>query len=126
MSMFNRLFSSQGSIESTKSGIDWRPLNDMAQLDEIEILSNGKKVLIFKHSTRCGISSMVLKQFEQKFQPEENTVLYFLDLLKHREISNAIALRFGVTHQSPQLLVIEKGACTRNASHYGIVEMVEL
>lgn len=123
--MFNRLFSSKGSFESTNSGIDWRPLNDMAQLDEIDVLSNNKKVLIFKHSTRCGISSMVLKQFEQKFQPEENTVLYFLDLLQHRDISNAIADRFGVTHQSPQLLAIENGVCTRNASHYGIVEMVE-
>lgn len=68
---------------------------------------------------------MVLKQFEQKFHADENTVLYFLDLLRYRDISNAIAQRFNVRHQSPQVLVIENGTCSTHASHYGIVELVQ-
>lgn len=125
MGIFNRLFSSKESSEKTNSGLDWTPLNDMNQLEDIKATSFDKSVLVFKHSTRCGISSMVLKQFEQKFQPRENTVPYFLDLLQHRDISNAIADRFGVTHQSPQLLVIESGVCTANASHYEVLKLVE-
>lgn len=125
MGILNRLFSSSESSNGSKSEFGWTSLNSMEQLDEIESISSEKKVLIFKHSTSCGISRMVLKQFEQKFQPDEDTALYFLDLLRHRDISNAIAERFKVTHQSPQLLVIENAVCTANASHYGIVELVE-
>ena len=124
MGIFNRLFSSNESSTDSKSELGWNPLSSIEQLDEIKDVSSEKKVLIFKHSTRCGISSMVLKQFEQKFQPDENTMLYFLDLLRHRDISNAIADRFNVTHQSPQLLVIENGVCTQHASHSGIAELV--
>lgn len=123
MGIFNRLFSSTESSTGSKSELDWTPLNAMEQLEGIKAVSSEKKVLIFKHSTRCGISSMVLKQFEQKFQPDENSELYFLDLLRHRDISNAIADQFNVAHQSPQLLVIEKGNCTLHASHYKITEM---
>lgn len=123
MNFLNRLFSS--SPDNDEVRLDWIPLTDLVQFDEAIELSAHKKVLMFKHSTRCGISSMVLKQFERKFQPDEHTVLYFLDLLLHRDISNAIAERFNVSHQSPQLLVIENGTCTANASHHGIVELVE-
>lgn len=122
MNFINRLFTSSPDSENQ---LDWIPLTNLAQLDEAIELSAHKKVMIFKHSTRCGISSMVLKQFEKKFQPDENSALYFLDLLRHRDISNAVADRFQVVHQSPQLLVIENGVCTAHASHYGVVEMVE-
>ncbi len=123
MGIFN-LFSSSGSSEKKQSELNWIPLESLSQLDEIESLSAGKKVLIFKHSTRCGISSMVLKMFKSTFKPDENKVLYYLDLLNHRNISNEIADRFGVTHQSPQLLVIENGSCINHGSHHQILSMI--
>lgn len=123
MGIFN-LFSSSGSSEKKQSELNWVPLESLSQLDEIENISANKKVLIFKHSTRCGISSMVLKAFKSSFKPDENTVLYYLDLLSHRNVSNEIANRFGVTHQSPQLLVIENGSCTNHGSHHQILSMV--
>jgi len=126
MGVFNRLFSSSTSSDSAqdnkKSELDWTPLISLEQLSEIKAISTGKKVLIFKHSTRCGISSTVLRQFEKAYKVEEDQVLYFLDLLQHRDISNALALEFSVTHQSPQLLVIENGICTQHASHHQILE----
>lgn len=121
MNFLNRLFSS--SPDSEEDHLDRIPLTDLSQLDEAIELSAHKKVLIFKHSTRCGISSMVLKQFEKKFEPDENSALYFLDLLRHRDISNAVSERFKVTHQSPQLLILDNGVCSAHASHYGIVEL---
>jgi bacillithiol system protein YtxJ len=45
---------------------------------------------------------------------------YFLDLLEHRDISNEIVIRFGVVHQSPQLILIKDGKAVYNASHSDI------
>ncbi|MDB5143865.1 MAG: ytxJ [Mucilaginibacter sp.] len=50
----------------------------------------------------------------------DNIPVYFLDLIKHRDISNQIAQDFQVHHQSPQLLLIKDGECILDQSHGGI------
>ena len=119
MSLFNNFFGSTPQ-EETNSKINWLQLTDISQLDEIEDASNSKLVLIFKHSTRCSISRMALRQFENEFEANENVLPYYLDLLNHREISNEIAIKFSVVHQSPQLLIISKEKCIYNTSHSDI------
>lgn len=94
----------------------WTPLESLQQLDEIK--SSVQPSLIFKHSTRCSISMMAKKRFELDWDAlPENTNLYFLDLIRYREISNAIASIFSVHHESPQLLLIRGGECIYEASH---------
>ncbi len=88
-------------------------------------LSPQQPVAIFKHSTRCSISRMALKQFENEFDLEGSVTPYYLDLLNHRDISNEIATRFQVYHQSPQLLLIKEGKSIYDASHSDI-DAVEL
>lgn len=125
MSFLNKLFSSDKTPQVPKKEIPWKPLSSVSQLDEITETSKTKPVAIFKHSTRCGISRMVLKQFERDFDLEEESIeLYYLDLLSYRTISDEIAARFQVLHQSPQLLVIKNGVCVAHGSHYEILEMV--
>lgn len=119
MSLFNNFFGSTPQ-EETNSKINWLQLTDISQLDEIEDASNSKLVLIFKHSTRCSISRMALRQFENEFEANENVLPYYLDLLNHRDISNEIAIKFSVVHQSPQLLIISKEKCIHNTSHSDI------
>jgi bacillithiol system protein YtxJ len=63
---------------------------------------------------------MALKQFENDFNMGDTVAVYFLDLLEHRDISNAIASRFGVYHQSPQLLLIKDGKSVYDVSHSDI------
>ena len=80
-----------------------------------------KKVAIFKHSTKCFISKTVLKNFEKEVEnSNKNVDYYFLDLLAHRDLSNKIADDLGVTHQSPQLIVLENGIVVNHASHQSI------
>jgi bacillithiol system protein YtxJ len=83
-------------------------------------LSHQQPVAIFKHSTRCSISRMALKQFENEFDLEGSVTPYFLDLINYRDISNEIATRFEVYHQSPQLLLIKEGKSIYDASHSDI------
>jgi bacillithiol system protein YtxJ len=92
----------------------------LGQLNEIVNESTEKPVVIFKHSTRCSISRMALRQFEQEFDLEGKVVPYYLDLLEHRDISNDIANRFGVYHQSPQLILIKEGKAIYDRSHESI------
>ncbi len=100
----------------------WNTLNRMEQLEEIRTLSETQPVVIFKHSTRCSISSSALDRLERHAAKAERAdfAAYFLDLIAFRPISNAIADQFGVEHQSPQVLLIKNGKCLYNNSHMGI------
>lgn len=120
MSVFSSLFGSS-NYESNKSDkIAWTELTDLGGLNEIAQLSERKPIIIFKHSTRCSVSRMALKQFENEYDLGENVLPYYLDLLEYRSVSNEIAVRFNVVHQSPQLLLIVCGICVYNASHGAI------
>ncbi len=118
MGFLNNIFS--GNPEPEKSNVDWIALTSMEQLDEITNVSSQEAVLIFKHSTRCGISRMVLKKFESTFNPNYKVTSYFLDLLAYRAISDAVSEKFNVVHQSPQLLVIKGGKSVYDVSHDAI------
>jgi len=124
MSFFKNIFGDTND-ESSVPKMDWNLLNDEQQLNEIKQESKNKAVVIFKHSTRCSISRMALKQFEREFDLEDKITPYFLDLLEYRIISNAIASLFNVTHQSPQILVIKNGISVYDASH-GDIQVEDL
>ena len=123
MSLLNKLFG--GSSEPKEEKIlPWIALTSLEQLVTIAENSKTKTQVIFKHSTRCGISSMVIKQFEKAYDLSENNLdLYYLDLLNYRNVSNEIAIKFKVMHQSPQLLVIKNGVVVAHDSHGAINSM---
>jgi bacillithiol system protein YtxJ len=127
MGVFNNIFGNKENKKPKKekqTNINWIPLTSLEQLNEIKEQSKTESVLLFKHSTRCGISSMVIKQFENLFSEEhKNVKVYYLDLLNYRGISNEIAVIFQVMHQSPQLIVVKNGVAVYNASHSYITEI---
>ncbi|WP_299117314.1 bacillithiol system redox-active protein YtxJ [uncultured Winogradskyella sp.] len=125
--MFKKLFGSKEPKEPKEPKeekiLPWIALNSIEQLNAIEEKSKTKTQLIFKHSTRCGISRMVMSQFVSAYDIDTNADLYYLDLLSYREVSNETGYKFQVMHQSPQLLVIKNGVVVAHASHGGINEM---
>lgn len=123
MSLFNTLFGNKENTDNS-SYINWIPLTSLEDLEKIKKESANESVFIFKHSTRCGISSMVKRQFEGLFAEEHQSLkVYYLDLLNFRAISNEIELIFNIVHQSPQLLVIKNQNAVFSASHYDITEV---
>ncbi len=98
----------------------------MDQIEEIKQSSFDRPVMIFKHSTTCSISSMAKLRVEDQWEDADFDQVYYLDLHRHRNISNAIAKEFSVYHESPQLLVIKDGECILDSSHLAItLEEVE-
>jgi bacillithiol system protein YtxJ len=86
------------------------PLNDEAQLNEI---TSGKEYqVILKHNTDCPISQGVLNRLKaDEERIDEIMGVYVLDLHSNRSLSDNVAGRFGVPHQSPQVLVVKNGRC---------------
>ena len=125
MSFLQNIFGDSENKKTTAAKISWNDLTDLEQLNEIILLSNESPVLIFKHSTRCSVSRMALKQFEAESLQcnvftQDKVTPYFLDLIAYRDISNEIASRFQVVHQSPQVLLIKNGKSVYDASHSDI------
>ena len=125
MGVFSTIFGGKNEKEEQEeSFIKWIPLTSTAQLDEIKKQSENETVAVFKHSTRCGISSMVIKRFANSFDEDlKDFKIYYLDLLSYREVSDELGYTFQVLHQSPQLLVVKKGAVVAHASHYDIAQI---
>lgn len=122
MGLFDKVFKSQRDITKDEiKEVPWHALTAPEQLDKIEEESKERSIAIFKHSTRCGISRMVLSNFEKEYDlDEKDHKIYFLDLLANREISNLVADRFEVRHESPQLILIREGKVVHHASHHSI------
>ena len=121
MSLLKKIFGSKEVNKEPKKIIPWNRLISIDQLNELDKESFHQPIAIFKHSSRCGVSSMTLRQFESNFNIEiDNVKLYFLDLIAFREVSNEVAIRFQVMHQSPQLIVLKNGNTIHHSSHYSI------
>jgi len=99
--------------------MNWISLTEPSQLDLLVDRSKTKPQVIFKHSTRCSISSTAKHRLESA-RESEAVDFYYLDLISFRDISNTIAEKFDVPHASPQVLVIRDGACIFDESHLGI------
>lgn len=113
-----------------KEVFPWVNLTSSEQLHELFDASGEKPVLLFKHSTRCSISSMALSRFEHKMDPEKANCVY-LDLLAYRPLSDEIAEMTHVMHQSPQAILITNREVVYSATHSeidasDIMKLIEL
>lgn len=124
MGLFGKFFTRYSDDKQDKQ-LSWITLSDFAQLTDILENSKSKTQLIFKHSTRCGISKMVMNKFIANYDYESNLDLYYLDLIKNRDISNEVGYKFQVVHESPQLLIIKNQVAVAHASH-GDVNLIDL
>lgn len=122
------MFWNKSKTENTSTvHINWNLLNTANGLEVLKENSMKKPQVIFKHSTRCSISSMAKRRLERTWNIEEDKVdIHYLDLIAYRSISNLVADNFGVTHESPQILVIKEKQAVFHTSHNDIsVDVIE-
>ncbi|HMS67483.1 MAG TPA: bacillithiol system redox-active protein YtxJ [Saprospiraceae bacterium] len=98
--------------------MDWKSLTSFDDIETINKESFDAPVVILKHSRTCSISAMAKMRLEDKWDLELDA--YYLDILSYRNLSNALAEKYQVHHESPQLLLIKNGECTYDASHFDI------
>ena len=99
--------------------MNWKLLTTAEELEEIKTRPTETPQLIFKHSTRCPISSMAKNRLDRAAAPD-NVDFYLLDLLKYRPVSSKVEDEFKVAHESPQVLIIRDSKCVYDESHNAI------
>jgi bacillithiol system protein YtxJ len=100
--------------------IEWKTIESRDQIEEIIQASRTTPVVIYKHSNRCGASLFVRSRLEKQWKNGCEVDFYFLDLVSYRDVSNEVADRFGVRHESPQILLIRNGRSVFDTSHSGV------
>jgi bacillithiol system protein YtxJ len=93
------------------------------QWQEILTLSQENPIFIYKHSSRCGISSVVLSRFEKQISERDDSY-YHLHIQAQRELSNWLAEELGIRHESPQLIVIKNEKAIAYDSHYALLDII--
>lgn len=90
-------------------------LNNLLSGSEIEPVMY---CLILKHSHRCAISTMAKSRLERKI--DSRIAYYIIDVINHRQVSNALAAATGVAHESPQAFLFNGSLMIDVRSHMGI------
>ena len=122
MGIFDSVFGNKEKTKKEKKELPWIQLESMDQLDAIAENSKNKTQVVYKHSSTCGISRMVLNMFSEGYDTDLDIDLYFLTIQNHRDVSNAIENKFAVRHESPQLLMIKNNEVVFHTSHGAIAD----
>jgi bacillithiol system protein YtxJ len=95
------------------------PLPAKTDADFTQLLgdSNEKPVLLFKHSTTCGISAAAMREFQAFLATHPEARCYLNRVIEDRPLSRKIAADCGIEHQSPQAILFRHGKPVWNASH---------
>lgn len=121
MGLFEKMFKSERDIVKEEiQKIPWKHITEAQDIEELERASFDRPVVIFKYSTRCGISRVSLRKFENDLPEGLDVEFYFMDLIKYRSLSNQIADRFNVRHESPQLILLKEAEVRHHSSHQDI------
>jgi len=123
MGIFDSVFGKKEKTVKEKKELPWIQLESTNQLEAVAENSKNKTQVIYKHSSTCGISRMVLGMFTDTYDTDLDIDLYFLTIQNHRDVSNAIEEKFHVKHESPQLLVIKNGEVVFHTSHGAIADI---
>ncbi|MEM8930075.1 MAG: bacillithiol system redox-active protein YtxJ [Acidobacteriota bacterium] len=87
------------------------------------LMADSGRVLVFKHSLTCPISSRALREYESyltEHAANSDVEHVLIEIQNTREISNEVANRTSVRHESPQALLIDAGIVVWHASHGAI------
>ena len=98
------------------------PLHGIDELDRLLSQSQARPLLLFKHSHTCGISAEALDELLSHLDQHSHDAAHYalVTVQTHRDVSNAVAQRLGVRHETPQALVIRDGQVVWAASHFRV------
>lgn len=92
----------------------------MDSLDDLVRRSHDAPLLLFKHSPTCGTSAMAFDELDTFRQSAPGVAVVVVDVLRDRALAREIAARFGIRHESPQVLLLQDGQVRWHASHYRV------
>ena len=99
-----------------------QPLSTAAELDAAFEASTQRPVFVFKHSLICPVSTRADMEFGDFVRGHTDAAVDFhrIEIQNARPVSDEVAARTGVRHESPQVLLFVDGEVVWHASHAGI------
>jgi bacillithiol system protein YtxJ len=88
---------------------------DVDSLDRFLQQANETPAILFKHSNTCGISARAHRQMAEVEQ-----AIGIIIVQNARPVSEEIVRRFGLSHETPQVLIVRGGDLLWNASHHNV------
>jgi bacillithiol system protein YtxJ len=99
-------------------------LKKIDTLEQFEdLLKQEDKFLFLKHSLTCPISHAAYQEYEKYAESNQSVPAYYLAVQDSRPLSNELAEKFKIKHESPQALLIKNGSAVWNASHWKITNL---
>jgi len=96
-------------------------LDGLEKLDQLLTASEGRPLLLFKHSYTCGASAEALDELVTHLNTGPSDALYAMVTVQtHRDVSNAVTRKLGIRHETPQALLIRDGRVVWSASHFRV------
>ncbi|MFW6083988.1 MAG: bacillithiol system redox-active protein YtxJ [Gemmatimonadota bacterium] len=95
-------------------------MKTIRSLEALDRVLARDRVLLYKHSTRCGLSTRAQRQIRRFMENFPAAPVYLVDVIADRSVSDAIEARLGIRHETPQAILVEDGDPLRDASHRGV------
>lgn len=76
--------------------------------------------VLYKHSPICPTSGMAYEEIRELVRLRQDVPIYMVDVIRSRPLSRHIAERIGITHQSPQAIILQEGVPRWHGSHFDI------
>ncbi|MDH3291661.1 MAG: bacillithiol system redox-active protein YtxJ [Gemmatimonadota bacterium] len=95
-------------------------LRRVTQEADLEGVLDEALAVVYKHSPRCGVSAAALIEVRQFAAGHPEVPVYRVNVIAHRPVSQVIAERLEVRHQSPQVILVRHGQTVWHASHYRV------
>lgn len=101
---------------------DITPLQRVDDLEQLLTESRSRPLLVFKHSYSCGVSAEALDELVDHLNSDSASSARYamVTVQTHRDVSNAVAARLGIRHETPQALLIRDGRVVWSASHFRV------
>lgn len=94
-----------------------RPITSPAQIDDVLA---APLALVYKHSNRCPISAAAMQEVQQLLEERPDAPVWIVEVNTQRALSREVAERTGVTHESPQAILLSNGDVVYDASHFDV------
>ena len=95
-------------------------MHELKNVDDLKKPFAAPLAILFKHSTQCSISEAAYKEMEKFASVHKHAPLHLIQVLEHPAVSDEVAKRTKIEHESPQIIVLESGVPVWHASHYNV------
>ena len=89
---------------------------------DLEAIKKQECAILFKHSRTCPVSFAAQVEVQRFAARNPEYPVYTVVVQASRELSREVAEWTGVRHESPQVIVLRRGAVVAADSHEGVTE----